>query len=149
MKLKMLFLFLFSFLMVPGQDLHTIRKNYQKAVSDKTVCKTMLSQFENKKNEGLELAYFGAFQAIWAKHTGNPFEKLSTFKKGKNNMEKAIKQDPNELEVRLLRYSIQKESPGFLGYKSNMDEDKSILTKQLKNVEDAWLKQMIIQILKT
>lgn len=149
MKLKLLFLFLFSFLMMPGQDLHTIRKNYQKAVSDKTICKTMLSQFENKKNEGLELAYLGAFQAIWAKHTVNPFEKLSTFRKGKNNIEKAIKQDTNELEIRLLRYSIQKESPGFLGYKSNMDEDKTILTKQLKNVEDAWLKQMIIQILKT
>ena len=147
MRLKLLFLFTLSFVMMQSQDLSTIRKKYQIAATDKKTCKDMLTKFENQKNEGLNLVYFGAFQAIWAKHAISPFEKLNTFKKGKNNIDKAIKQNPNELEYRLIRYSIQKESPGFLGYKSNLNEDRSLLTKNVNNVDDMLLKQMIIQIL--
>lgn len=149
MGFRFLFLFLFSSVAVQSQDFNTIRKNYQRAVSDKKICREMLDQFESKKTEGLELAYFGAFQAIWAKHTNNPFEKLSTFKKGKKNIEKAIRQKPNELESRFIRYSIQKESPGFLGYKSNILEDKELLNKNLINIDDSMLRQMVIKILKS
>lgn len=149
MKMIYSFLLIFSFLMLSSQNITTIRKNYQKAVSDKQACREMLAQFENKRNEGLELAYQGAFQAIWAKHTNNPFEKLSTFKKGKSNIEKALKQNPDQIESIFLRYSIQKESPGFLGYKSNIKEDRAMLDKNVKHIDDALLKQMIIQILKS
>ncbi|WP_313100953.1 hypothetical protein [Epilithonimonas sp.] len=135
--------------MLHSQDYDAIRKNYQKAVSDKIICKEMLKHFENKNNTGLDLAYEGAFQAIWAKHAINPLEKLTTFKKGKKNIEKAVKQNPNLIETRFLRYSIQKESPAFLGYKSNIDEDKMLLNRNIKNVEDIILKQMIINILKS
>ncbi|WP_148041663.1 hypothetical protein [Epilithonimonas hominis] len=145
----LLFAFLISFSMLHSQDYDAIRKNYQKAVSDKMICKEMLNHFENKNNTGLDLAYEGAFQAIWAKHAINPLEKLTTFKKGKKNIEKAVKQNPNLIETRFLRYSIQKESPAFLGYKSNIDEDKMLLNRNIKDVDDIILKQMIIDILKS
>jgi len=112
----LLFAFLISFSMLHSQDYDAIRKNYQKAVSDKKICKEMLKHFENKSNTGLDLAYQGAFQAVWAKHAIDPFEKLTTFRKGKKNLDKAVKQNPNLIETRFLRYSIQKESPAFLGY---------------------------------
>lgn len=147
MKLQFLFLLFFPLFMMNGQDFSTIRSNYQKAVSDKKICKQMLAKFKNKNNKGLELAYYGAFQAIWAKHTNNPFEKLSTFNNGKRNIDNAVKQKPDELESRLLRYSIQKESPGFLGYKSHLSEDRQILAENVQNIDDEVLKQMIIQIL--
>ena len=41
------------------------------------------------------------------------------------------------------------ESPAFLGYKSNIDEDKMLLNRNIKNVDDIILKQMIIDILKS
>jgi len=149
MKLKLLFLLTFIFLSADAQDFPTIRKNYLKAVSDKKICKEMIHKLEKKNAEGLQLAYYGAFQALWAKHAGNPLEKLSTFKKGKNNIDKAVKQQPKDLEARFLRYSIQKESPGFLGYKSNVAEDRAMLSRNIENVDDPALKQMIIQILKS
>jgi hypothetical protein len=145
----MISFFIFCFSMLQSQDYDIIRKNYQKAVSDKKVCREMLNHFENKNNDGLDLAYQGAFQAIWAKHTSNPFEKLTTFKKGKRNLDKAVKQYPDLLETRFLRYSIQKESPAFLGYKANINEDKMLLNRNLKYVEDLILKQMIQNILKS
>ena len=137
------------FSMLHSQDYDVVRINYQKAVSDKKICKEMLKHFENKNNTGLDLAYQGAFQAIWAKHAINPFEKLTTFKRGKKNLDKAVKQNPDLVETRFLRYSIQKESPAFLGYKSNIDEDKMLLNRNIKNVDDIILKQMILNILKS
>ncbi len=147
MRIKLLFLLTFFFLAADGQDVPTIRKNYLKAVSDKEICREMIHSLEKKNAEGLQLAYYGAFQALWAKHSSNPLEKLSTFKKGRNNIDRAVKQEPQDLEARFLRYSIQKESPGFLGYKSNIKEDRAMLSRNINNVNDPVLKQMIIQIL--
>jgi hypothetical protein len=52
------------------------------------------------------------------------------------------------VEARLIRYTIQKQSPGFLGYRSNMNEDKQLLQDAKKTVTDPFLKEMITQILK-
>ena len=73
--------FIICFSVLHAQDYDIVRKNYQKAVSDKKICKEMLKHFENKSNTGLDLAYQGAFQAVWAKHAIDPFEKLTTFRK--------------------------------------------------------------------
>lgn len=132
-----------------AQNLDLIRKNYQKAVEDKQVCKEMIFQFEKKNNTGIELAYFGAFQAVWAKHTNNPFEKLNTFNKAKKNIEKALQQEPDQLETIFIRYSVQKESPAFLGYKNNLKDDKNLLSRNIDNISNPFLKDMIIQILKS
>lgn len=131
-----------------SQNLDLIRKNYQKAVENKELCREMIDQFEKKNNSGIELAYFGAFQAIWAKHTSNPFEKLNTFNKAKKNIEKALQQEPKHIEAVFLRYSVQKESPSFLGYKNNIKEDENLLSENIQNINDVFLRNMITKILK-
>jgi len=146
--MKFLFIFFSFFLMAQNQDIELIRKNYQKSVTDKKLCREMLQKFENEDNNGTKLAYFGALQSIWAKHANNPIEKLKSFKKGTRNIDQSIKQQPNNLEARLIRYSIQIQSPGFLGYRGNIEEDKKLLQNGKKNVEDIVLKEMITQILK-
>jgi len=50
---------------------------------------------------------------------------------------------PSNLEIRYLRYSIQHESPGFLGYNKNMVEDRKMLIDKVSEVQDAELKSMI------
>lgn len=148
MRLCILFVMISSFLTSQKINIDEIRKNYQKAVYDKEICKEMISKFEKNENHGINLAYFGAFQSIWAKHSNNPIQKLKSFNKGKDNIDKAIKQQPNHLESRLIRYSIQKESPGFLGYKKNISEDQNYLQTNINDVKEPLLKEMIIQILK-
>jgi hypothetical protein len=134
--------------MAQRSDIDLIRKNYKKSVYNKDICKEMIQKFENNDSNGIDLAYLGAFQSIWAKHSVNPLQKLRTFNKGKNNIDKAIKQEPDQLESRLIRYSVQKESPRFLGYKKNIDEDRIFIQTNLNGVKEAVLKEMIIQILK-
>ncbi len=128
-------------------DLETIRKNYSQAVTNKALCKAMINELStiNKKDE--YLGYLGAFQAIWANHTINPINKLSTFNKGKKNIEKAIKNKPNSVELRFVRLSIQKNVPRILGYNENIAEDETFVRNYLSSIQSNILKKMCQDIL--
>ena len=86
-------------------------------------------------------AYRGAGLATTANCTSWPMAKLSRFREGKGMLEEAVANQPENLEVRFLRYTIQKNIPGFLGY-DNLEEDREFimdrLTLQLKsgNMDD-------------
>lgn len=131
-------------------SMEEVRNNYVKAVSDKQVCKTMISNLiGNHENNNVYLAYLGAFQAIWANHTINPIEKLNTFNKGKNNIDKALKMSEDNIEIRFIRYSIQKKTPAFLGYKDALQIDKDFLLQRQHTISSPALKRMVNNILKS
>lgn len=148
MKFWGFLIFLSNFLTAQQMDVNHLRQNYKSATENKAVCNELLRKLDSQSNSGINLAYYGALQSVWAKHVNNPIEKLRTFRKGKKNIEMAIKQKPDNLEIRFLRYSVQKGSPGFLGYKSNMDDDRNFLQKNLHTIDNLALKQMIQQVLK-
>lgn len=130
MKLKLSFLcFYFSITLIAvAVDLEEVRQKYPLAATDKSVCQRMIGLLQKDiEKSSTHLAYLGAFQAIWAEHTWNPAQKLRTFNKGKENVEKAVKADPNNVEIRFVRYTIQSKSPKFLGYKDNLEADRAIV----------------------
>ncbi|SFG80635.1 hypothetical protein [Pedobacter insulae] len=132
----------------PSLDLAYIRSNYKVAVSDKDACEGMITELKKDNLNNVGLAYLGGFQAIWAHHTFNPITKLSTFNRGKANINKAILTDKNNIETRFIRLSIQKNCPRFLGYYKNIREDEAYLRKHVDGVSDRDLKNMIKSILK-
>lgn len=89
-----------------------------------------------KTKRPIFLALRGVGQFFMAKHSGNPFSKISYFKKGKNDMEDAVKAAPNHLEIRFLRYLSQSKMPKILGYHSNIDEDFQFLKNSYKKSKD-------------
>ena len=74
---------------------------------------------------------------------------MSHFKKGKEKLAEAIKADPDNVELRFLRFSVQAEAPAFLGYRDNLEEDKIILLAQSSEIKDRQLKQMILNRLRS
>lgn len=130
-------------------SLEVIRNNYQLAVKDKGICLSMIQQLENNPDSNIHLAYLGAFQTIWANHTFNPIKKLSTFNKGKKNIDKAAKLLPNDVEIIFIRHSVQKNCPGFLGYNENREEDEKFLSKNRNSIASATLKNMVEKLLKS
>ena len=51
-------------------------------------------------------------------------------------LEKAISSDPNNLELRFLRYCVQINTPKFLNYNEDLKSDSLFITSQLEsNVE--------------
>ena len=83
-------------------NINNVRANYEVAVSDKKICKLMLSELCKNESPVL-IAYYGAYQTIWANHVYNPIEKLKTFNKGKGNIDKAIKIKTNNIEIIFIK----------------------------------------------
>jgi hypothetical protein len=117
---------------------------YQAAVNEDAAVrlKKMLTEV-NDNSDAIFVCYKGASQMLDAKYAFNPITKLNRFKKGKTMMEKAINKDPNHLEMRFIRFSIQTNLPSFLGYNNWIESDKKLLLLQTSKTKDEDLKLKI------
>ncbi|BAV07475.1 hypothetical protein SAMN05421788_109171 [Filimonas lacunae] len=125
--------------------LDEIRSQYALSVTDKQVCKRMIVMLQSTTQQPVSLAYLGAFQAIWANHTWNPLEKLSSFKKGKRNIEKAVATGGNEVEIHFVRLSIQYNVPKMLRYHSEINADKNFILSHYASIPNSSLRLLILQ----
>lgn len=62
-------------------------------------------------------------------------------------LEKAVSRDSSNLEIRFLRYSIQKNLPSFLDYKGNIIADERFLLEKTSESNDNELKEIIVNYL--
>lgn len=129
-------------------DINEVRKNFNKGVKDENLCKQHLEALKKNAKTPLEKGYQAAFNMFMAKHTGNPLKKMSYFREGKKLLEQQIKVDPNNTELRFIRLCIQYHIPDFLGYKQNIDSDKSFIVNNLYKLPDDKTKKIIYQYLK-
>jgi hypothetical protein len=95
-----------------------------------------------------QLAYEGALLMKKAGIIGNPKEKISLFKEGRTKLESVIKSNSHTIEFLFLRYMIQENSPGFLGYNTNLEEDKKKIVSNY-NTFDTVVKEAIQNYSKT
>ena len=146
MKMISILLFLISF-NINGVDIDFVRTNYTASIKDKQLCSRMISELKKKNDRPINLGYLGGLQTIWANHVFNPINKLKTFKEGKNKIEKAIKLDPENVELRFIRLSIQKNAPLFLGYNSNINSDKEFIKSNQKTISSAIVRNNINQLI--
>ncbi len=94
----------------------------------------------------LILGYKGMSEMLVAYHSYNPVTKYLAFARGRDMLEAAIMKDPFNMELRFLRYSVQKNAPGFLLYSSSVLNDKKLLESALKSNElDADLRSRILE----
>lgn len=103
----------------------------------------MIAELSQHIESNVHLAYLGAFQAIMANHVFSPLEKLSTFNQGRKNIDKAVQQSPLDPEIRFVRLSIQKNSPAFLGYNNQIDEDQAYLKGKIESITSVELKNQV------
>jgi hypothetical protein len=101
-----------------------------------------LSSFEGKE------AFEGTLLMRKAGIIGGAKKKLNLFKAGNRKLEDSIKKDSLNVEYRFLRLIIQEHSPGFLGYKSNMENDKNYIRTNLKKLAPV-VQQAVIDYCKT
>lgn len=125
------------------EDMERIRFNYARAVSDKKLCRQMMAELDQNAAHPVHLAYLGAFRVIWAKHTLNPFARLNTFNKGKKDIERAVLEQPHNVEIRFIRLSVQKNCPSFLGYNTEIAQDSKFIDSNKNTITSTQLKKMI------
>ncbi len=102
---------------------------------------------DNLNTNPVLLAYRGASSAAAAGTVSGVRKKLEFFNRGKDELEKAVGLKPLDAEIRFLRLATQLNAPGFLGYSSEIKNDKAIIIKTLQSVSanhpNAYLYQRI------
>ncbi|MET4082449.1 hypothetical protein ABIB40_002407 [Pedobacter sp. UYP30] len=81
----------------------------------------------------LIVAYVGALQALKAKHAWNPYNKVTNVSRSLKTLAKAVKMDKNNLEIRFIRFSIEYNTPAFLGFGKNLEGDRKEILKHYQN----------------
>lgn len=136
--MKLLFCILFSII---AQNFSDVREQYYAASKTKQNAEKFynsLSKYD-KENKTL-LAYKGAALALKSKFTSDKKSKKALFIEGITLLENMVKTDADNAEIRLIRLSIQENTPKFLKYKANIEEDKKIILssfdKQSKELKE-------------
>lgn len=124
-----------------------VRALYWRSNDDKTACKSMMSKLEDVNqtdDEPILLGYKGSAHMMMANHAKDPFKKLSLFNAGKALLDKSIELEPTNTELHFLRFAVQSNTPGFLGYNDHIASDKKIVLQKLPYIEDTDLQRKII-----
>lgn len=142
-------IFLFS-LVLTANKLKEIRDCYFQVNTEKIE----LDDYESfiKKNVIDSSIEWKGYQIMtWflkAKDYYNPINKLEAFNIGKNKLDSLLTTCPRSVELRFLRFTVQDNAPGFLGYNNNLIEDRKFITQQYNTLEDLDLKTRIFNYLK-
>ena len=115
---------------VGAPDLSSIRKMYTEAPKSEANAKDFVEKLSGISNtdDKIMVAYKAASILLDSKYEKKLGEKISRFKEGAKLLESTITNEPNNIEIRMIRLSIQENVPGITGYKKNIKEDKKYLT---------------------
>lgn len=121
------FIFSFSVLLAQQDVLEIARERYFSIHSD---CE-WLELYKEVKDETFDnttlLAYKGASEIASASCIKGGLKKLKFFRSGKQSLEEAVLKDPDNLEIRFLRYAVKINAPGFLNYNDYLPDEEFIL----------------------
>ena len=76
-------------------------------------------------------AYKISAELINIKYLKNPFKKFKLFNHYSKKLNLIINKNPLQIEIRFLRYLIQLNSPDFLFYNKNIEEDYNFINKNI------------------
>ena len=137
-------------LKINAQDLQSLRQTYLDSFKKEQVCDSVKIILENKKElSNIENAYLGVFHMMKCRFTLNPISKISLFSLGRDLLEQSIKNDPKNLEIRFLRYSIQKNIPKILLYSQHISTDEKFIFDKISLSKDKELNDYITSTIKT
>ncbi len=149
MKLSLILILLLHFTNIKeDSELIKIRNLYENAaIKEEAQVKLNLLLLNIKPESYLLSGYKGANIMIGASYVFNPISKLNKFNKGRKLVEDAIKNEPNNLELRYLRFTLQTNLPRFLGYTNQINRDKIFMINQLGVLKDLDLRFRIVTYL--
>ena len=86
---------------------------------------------EDNLDNPVILAYYYTGKLMMLDYSNNPFEKYKIFKTKTKQMDSIVRTNPKNIEIRLLRYALQKNSPYFLKYSSDLRSDLNYIKSNL------------------
>ncbi|MDT3404236.1 hypothetical protein [Mucilaginibacter terrae] len=109
-----------------------IRKQLLVALEKRSLTDSLYKALTNEPNKTpLLTCYLGVVQALKAKHAWNPYFKVKYLNDAEKTLKTAVAGQPDNIEIRFMRFSIEHNVPGFLGYTKHLVADREEMIKQL------------------
>ncbi len=119
---------------VAGDEIRNIKLAVHRAIESAAVTDSLYRVLKGGNNDNpLIIGYIGTLEALKAKHSWNPYNKIRYVSLSQKTMKKAVELDPNNLEIRFMRFSIQHYTPAFLGFSKDLEEDRRAIVRQFRN----------------
>lgn len=134
----------------PQPNIPNLRKKLMQAIDSKPTTDSLYKSLNlMPQRSGLLNGYRGALEALKAKHAWNPYFKIKYLNNCEDTFKGAVAQDPHNIEIRFMRFSVEHNVPGFLGYTKNLSIDKQEMIRQieLKNYGTAD-KELVLIVIK-
>ncbi|MFF5383847.1 hypothetical protein [Pedobacter suwonensis] len=138
-KLRILFFLLFAignatYAQLSTQEIATLKANMVKAVENAKLTDSLFDRLNKLPNKtALVTGYLGTLEALKAKHSWNPYNKIKYVGRSLKTMQKAIDMDGENMEIRFMRFSIEFYTPSFLGFSKDLAVDKKEIVKHYQN----------------
>ncbi len=144
MKVFLVTIFLLS-TFVSFAQLAKVRESYPKAADNHDIAKELhntLLAITKEDNQTL-VAYKGAVSTLMAKFAKGVKNKKEYFTTGAALIEKAVSTEPENIEIRCIRLSVQENSPKILKYKNDIEGDKQFLLENYKKTPSKEVKGFV------
>ena len=130
--------------------LDQIRKLYIEAAQSEENINKLISKCEEykSKNNSIIYAYRTVADLMLIKYKYNPLYKLKLFTDYSRKLDVTVTNNLNNIEIRFLRYCVQKKTPGFLGYNDNLELDYQFIIQNI-DFQSKDLKEYIESTLKS
>ena len=149
--IKTVFYIAFVSLFMWNPSVSELRKLYIKASDSKEISNQFSEKLKDvkKTDKPVLVAYKAAALTIKAKHAKKIKDKKIYFKEGAALLEYIIVENPADIELRVIRLSIQENSPKVLKYRANKSEDAAYIYKHLQAVSSqakkTYIKAFVLQ----
>ena len=130
-------------------NLDKIRKEYLETIKNEASIIQLMNtcdKYKNKDNSTIS-AYQTAAKLMMIEYDYNPLTKLKSFTKHTKTLDYIVTNNINNIEIRFLRFCIQKQTPRFLGYNDNLESDYKFIVQNI-DIQSKKLQEYINSVLK-
>lgn len=114
-----------------------LRKAYQESIQHAHKAYAFWDEMNKYQGtQGIFLAYKATALALKARHDWNPYNKLNWLNEAMNIFREAVNEEPQNIEIRFLRFAIQHYVPDFLNQSQHLSEDKAVILDKLGKYQD-------------
>lgn len=139
--MKLLLSLVTAFIFFFQTDIEALRNSYAKANLSNANTEAFINLAEKQSgSDAVTNGYKAAAQIMEAKITKK--NRKALVKTGATNLESIIKSNPNTIELRVIRLSVQENIPKIVGYRGSIKDDKAFLMSNYSK-QNATLKSYV------
>ncbi len=138
-------LLLFTAFWSLAPELAKVRTDYREASNSEEVTKKLHDNLiaVSKNDKTVLVAYKGAVTTMMSKFAEDIKDKKTFFKDGRELLEHAVLTQPENVEIRCIRLSVQENAPKIVGYRKNIEEDKQFILDNYASMTDTGAQEFV------